>query len=165
MQKSKQEIREAEAKEISVSMKRLVTGYRSLLEAAIESEGLTLAQLRMLNALQEQPETSAADLARTCYITPQSMQAVVTRAEREGWITRSPSPTNRRVLTASLTAKGRKVYERGMELWSEIARQTWDGAKLSELRTLNELLGAAVDRLQPRLDALHGKSASKRKTA
>jgi DNA-binding MarR family transcriptional regulator len=165
MRKSKQEIRDAEAKGIAVSMKRLITGYRSLLEADLEEEGITLAQLRMLNALQEQPETSAADLSRICYITPQSMQAVVQRAEKEGWITRTPSPQNRRVLTASLTAEGRRVLERGMELWSRIARQTWDGAKLSEMEMLNTLLRAAVDRLQPQLDALHGKSAARRKTA
>jgi DNA-binding MarR family transcriptional regulator len=165
MRKSKQEIRDAEAKGIAVNMKRLITGYRSLLEADLEEEGITLAQLRMLNALHEQPETSAADLSRICYITPQSMQAVVQRAEKEAWITRTPSPQNRRVLTVSLTPKGRRVLERGMELWSQIARQTWDGAKLSELETLNALLTAAVDRLQPQLDALHGKSASRRKTA
>ena len=162
MRKSKQEIRDAEAKGIAVSMKRLVTGYRSLLEADLEEEGITLAQLRMLNALQEQPDNSAADLSRICYITPQSMQAVVQRAEKEGWITRTPSPRNRRVLTASLTPKGRRVQERGMELWSQIAHQTWDGAKLSELETLNNLLSAAVDRLQPRLDTLHGKNAARR---
>ena len=165
MQKSKQEIRDAEAKGIAVCMKRLITGYRSLLEADLEEEGITLAQLRMLNALDEQPETSAADLSRICYITPQSMQAVVQRAEKVGWITRTPSPENRRILTASLTAKGRRVHARGMELWSQIACQTWDGARLSELQTLHALLSEAVDRLQPRLDAMHGKSAARRKTA
>ena len=165
MRKSKQEIRDAEAKGIAICMKRLITGYRSLLEADLEEEGITLAQLRMLNALAEQPETSAADLSRICYITPQSMQAVVQHAEKVGWITRAPSPENRRILTASLTGKGRRVQARGMELWSQIARETWDGARLSELQTLNALLSEAVDRLQPRLDAMHGKSAARRKTA
>jgi DNA-binding MarR family transcriptional regulator len=165
MRKSKAEIRDAEAKAIAGSMKRLMTGYRTLLEVELERENITLAQLRMLNALNEEPDHSAAALARTCYITPQSMQAIVTRAEKDGLIRRQPSPTNKRVLTAQLTDEGRRVLERGMGLWSGISRDMWADTKLSELEMLNGFLSQAVDRLQPQLDALHAKSAARRKTA
>jgi DNA-binding MarR family transcriptional regulator len=165
MKRSKAEIRDAEAKAIGGSMKRLVTATRTLLEAELEKEHITLAQLRMLNALNEHPYHSAAELARTCVITPQSMQASVTRAERVGWIRRTPSPQNRRVLTASLTAEGRRVLERGMVLWSAIGSEMWADTTLSEMEAVNALLLRAVDRLQPQLDALHAKSAARRKTA
>ena len=39
-------------------------------------------------------------------MTPQTLQAMLTRAEREGWITRDISEVNHRILTASLTRKG-----------------------------------------------------------
>lgn len=155
MHKSKQEVRSVEQRKLSIGMKRLLTGFRSLLEAALEKEGVTLAQLRMLHALDARADTSAAELARTCYITPQSMQAVVTKAEREGWITRTASPANRRVLTATLTRPGRKVLERGMALSAGIEQVIWAGAKASELRAVNQMLQAAVDRLQESLDARH----------
>jgi DNA-binding MarR family transcriptional regulator len=165
MKRSKAETRDAEAKAIAGSMKRLMTGYRTLLEVELERENITLAQLRMLNALNEEPDHSAAALARTCYITPQSMQAIVTRAEKDGLIRRHPSPANRRVLTAQLTDEGRRVLDRCMGLWSVISRDMWADAKLSDLELLNGMLSQAVDRLQPQLDALHAKSAARRKTA
>jgi DNA-binding MarR family transcriptional regulator len=165
MRKSKAEIRDAEAKAIAGSMKRLMTGYRTLLEVELERENITLAQLRMLNALNEEPDHSAAALARTCYITPQSMQAIVTRAEEDGLIRRHPSPTNKRILTAQLTDEGRRVLDRCMGLWSVMSRDMWADVKLSDLELLNGMLSQAVDRLQPQLDALHAKSAARRKTA
>jgi DNA-binding MarR family transcriptional regulator len=165
MKRSKSEIRDAEAKAIAGNMKRLMTGYRTLLEIELEKENITLAQLRMLHALSDEPDHSAADLARTCFVTPQSMQAIVTRAEKLGWIRRHPSAANRRVLTAQLTAEGRRVLEKGMGFWTEISRDMWSGAKLSELELLNSTLTGAVDRLQLQLDALHARSAARRKTA
>ncbi len=155
MRKSKEEMRNTHQRELSIGMKRLLTGYRTLLQAELEKEGITLAQLRMLNALHERAETSAAELARTCYITPQSMQAVVTRAEREGWITRSASPGNRRILSATLTKSGRVVLERGLALSAGIERQLWGGIKASELRAFNATLAKALVRLQESLDERH----------
>jgi DNA-binding MarR family transcriptional regulator len=165
MQKSKADIRDAKAKAIAGSMKRLMTGYRTLLEVELEKENITLAQLRMLSALNEEPDHSAAGLARTCYVTPQSMQAIVTRAEKDGLVRRQPSVANRRVLTMQLTEEGRRVLEHGMSLWTVISRSMWADSKLAELELLNDMLSAAVDRLQPQLDALHAKSAARRKTA
>jgi DNA-binding MarR family transcriptional regulator len=141
------------------------TAYRTLLEVEMEKENVTLAQLRMLSALSEQPDHSAAELARTCFITPQSMQAIVTRAEKVGWIKRQPSPRNRRVLTAQLTPEGRRVLDKGMGLWAVISRDMWADTKLAEMEAVNAVLSRTVDRLQPQLDALHAKSAARRKTA
>jgi DNA-binding MarR family transcriptional regulator len=165
MRKSKQEIRDAEAKALAGNMKRLMTAYRTLLEVELEKENITLAQLRMLNALNDEPDHSAAGLARTCYVTPQSMQAIVTRAEKDGMVRRQPSSKNRRVLTMQLTAEGRRVLERGMHLWTVISRDMWADSKLSDMELLNSMLSAAVDRLQPQLDLLHARSAARRKTA
>lgn len=167
MQKSKEEIRGARQRELSVGMKRLLKGYRALLETALEAEGITLAQLRMLNALHEHAQTSAAELARTCYITPQSMQAVVTRAEHEGWITRSASPANRRVLSATLTKSGHRVLERGLALSAGIERQIWGSTSSSELRAFNATLGKALVCMQASLDIRHSEQqqVSQGKTA
>ena len=160
MRKSKEENRDEAAKAIALTMKRMMAGMRLLLEAELEADGLTLAQLRMLSELNDTPEISAAALARSCYITPQSMQALVVRAEREGWIVRSPSPANRRILSATLTAKGRTVFEHGKERWNAVARDMWGKTSLKELRTLNSILAPAVNRLQPKLDALHARQAA-----
>ncbi len=153
MRKSDRQDRDAEQRELSLLMKRLITGYKALLETMIEQEGITLAQIRMLNALNERDDVSAAELARICYITPQSMQAVVKRAEAAGWIIRSPSPANRRVLSATLTPTGRRVLLRGLALSEKLERHIWADAKSSELRVMKRSLQTALERLQARTEA------------
>lgn len=167
MQKTKGEKRSDQQRELSVGMKRLLTGYRTLLEAALEGEGITLAQLRMLNALNDRAETSSAELARVCYITPQSMQAVVTRAEREGWITRSASAANRRILSATLTKAGQRRLGKGLELKAEIEQQIWGEVNDPELRAFNSTLGKVLLAVQQRLDVRHAEQqqVSRGKTA
>jgi DNA-binding MarR family transcriptional regulator len=152
MRKENRQGRDAEQRELSLLMKRLLTSYKAQLEMMIEQEGITLAQIRMLNALNERADVSAAELARICYITPQSMQAVVKRAEAAGWITRSPSPANRRVLTATLTPTGRRVLLRGLALSAKLERHIWVDAKSSELRVMKRSLQTALGRLQAQAD-------------
>lgn len=153
MRKTHRKVRDAEQRELSLLMKRLLTGFRALLETAVEQEGITLAQIRMLNALNDRADVSAAELARICFITPQSMQAVVKRAEAAGWITRAPSPANRRVLTATLTRAGRRVLLRGLALSAKIERHIWADAKSSDLRVIKQSLQTALERLQTRADS------------
>ena len=153
MRKGERQDRNAEQRELSLLMKRLLTSYKALLETMIEQEGITLAQIRMLNALKERADVSAADLARICYITPQSMQAVVKRAEAAGWITRAPSQANRRVLTATLTPAGKRVLLRGLALSAKLEKHIWRDAKSSDLRVMKRSLQTALDRLQARADA------------
>ncbi len=148
MRKPKEKIRAAERRESSIGMKRLLIGYRTLMEEALEGEGVTLAQLRMLKTLEEQPDISAAEVARSCYISPQSMQAVVTRAEREGLITRSAAAKNRRVLQATLTAKGRVVLERCSVLAARMEQDIWRDVKRSELQQFNATLAKGLMRLE-----------------
>jgi MarR family transcriptional regulator, organic hydroperoxide resistance regulator len=155
MRKTQGELRAEQVRQLSLGMKRLVTGVRTLLEDALAEEGITLAQLRMLASLRDQPEISAAELARALFITPQSMQAIVTRAEQAGWIVRQPSPANRRILTATLTAKGRRVLERGSALYEVMAGEIWGSASVADLKSMNATLAGAIARLQPKLDALH----------
>ncbi|MGI4757618.1 MAG: MarR family winged helix-turn-helix transcriptional regulator [Janthinobacterium lividum] len=166
MHRTKEEKRSAQQRELSVGMKRLLTGYRTLLEGALEGEDITLAQLRMLNALNDRAETSAAELARTCYITPQSMQAIVTKAERAGWITRSASSSNRRVLSATLTVAGQQVLRRGLSLARDIEQQIWGTSSAKELRAFNATLSKVLLSLQQHLDARHAEQqVSRGKTA
>lgn len=144
MRKTKEEILAAERRESSIGLKRLLIGYRALMETALEGEAVTLAELRMLRALEEHPEISAAELARTCYISPQSMQAVVTRTERAGLITRSAAESNRRVLKATLTANGKTVLERCSVLASRMEADIWRDVKRSELQQFNATLAKGL---------------------
>src|SRR5580698_3220874 len=90
-------------------VKRGLLGFRSLLDEELQPMGITMAQLRLLRAVEDSPGTSGAKLADICSVTPQTGQQLMIRLEANGWITREKNPANERVLLARLTKKGEKV--------------------------------------------------------
>lgn len=144
---TKTELRAKEVRAASENMRRLILGVRSLLEAELRSEGMSLAQLRVLKAVDQNKGVSSAELARACLVTPQSMQSLLTRAVREGWLTRSHTAKNDRILTASLTPLGRDLLRRGMEVLSRTEQRVWNSTRLSDLKELNRLLAGALEQL------------------
>ena len=147
MKRKNADRRKLETRRCSENLRRLLTGFKSLLEHNLREESLTLPQLRLLKAVQQQTGVSSATLARTCMITPQTMQSILTRAEREGWIIRAKSSRNERILTASLTPLGEQVLERGIQMAARIEEQLWKSVSLSDLEELNETLEMGVGRL------------------
>jgi len=147
MKRKNADRRKLETRRCSENVRRLLTGFKSLLEHNLREESLTLPQLRLLKAVQQQTGVSAAALARTCMVTPQTMQSILTRAERERWIIRAKSSRNERILTASLTPLGEAVLERGMQTATRIEEQIWHNVSLTDLEQLNDTLGDGIERL------------------
>jgi DNA-binding MarR family transcriptional regulator len=88
-------------------LEHLVLGAVSEVAAA---HGLTALQFTTLSVLNRHGEPlSSSQLARRSFMTAQSMHDVTRRLEEAGLIKRSPHPSHRRKLPASLTAKGRRV--------------------------------------------------------
>lgn len=132
------------ARELTHATRDLLLAYKSVLEEAVRPHGLTLPQLRMLNAVAAQTESSAAAIARQCHITPQTLQAILTRAVREGWIVRGTSQSNQRILTASLTAKGQRLLDIGQEAAREIEARMWQDTPRKKLEAVIEVLREGV---------------------
>jgi MarR family transcriptional regulator, organic hydroperoxide resistance regulator len=142
----------SEKRRCSENLGRMVKGYRALLEDALRDESLTLPQLKLLKAIKEQTGASAAALARTCHVTPQTMQSILTRAVREQWIVRGKSVDNNRILTASLTALGEEVLERGSQMAARIEEILWRGIGNSTLQQLNQILETGIANLEEELN-------------
>jgi DNA-binding MarR family transcriptional regulator len=106
-------------------MRDLMIAYKAALEECVRPYGLTLPQLRLLHAVAQRADVSSAAIARECHVTPQTLQAMMTRAVREGWIVRERSESNQRILTASLTPKGRRLLDRGERFARKIEERMW----------------------------------------
>ena len=146
------EKRRAEAaRKATKSMRELLQGYRSLMELASRAEALTLPQLRLLHAASGHKDDSAAALARLCQVTPQTLQAMLTRAAREGWVVRGTSDRSQRIITARLTAKGRAVLRRGRAMAQNIEERLWEGVSLTSLNTINSALERGAANLRAEL--------------
>lgn len=90
---------------------RLSRIVRRLLEDTLKPYELTLPEYTILTVLRRRPGLSNAQLARRAYITPQSMQEVLSRLETRGIVVRTQSPDNQRIRTAVLTESGNRLIE------------------------------------------------------
>ena len=134
----------AEARRFSENMRNILIGYREMLEGMLPEHSLTLAQLRLLKAVDEQSQSSSAAIARTCQVTPQTLQAMLIRAVRQGWIVRGHTETNQRIVTARLTQSGKTMLSKGRAAAAIVEARLWKGTPLAELRQLNQQLQRAA---------------------
>jgi DNA-binding MarR family transcriptional regulator len=73
---------------------------------------LTVPQYAVLIVLLQSTQASAAQLARACLVTPQTMATVLTNLEDKGLIERAVSPLHQRVRVIRLTAAGTELVQR-----------------------------------------------------
>ncbi|MGI4827509.1 MAG: MarR family winged helix-turn-helix transcriptional regulator [Janthinobacterium lividum] len=136
--------RQTEARRCTETIRDLLLGYKARMEEELRKSGVTLPQIRMLKAVAQQNEASAASIARLCHITPQTLQSILTRATREGWIVRGSSPSNGRIVTASLTPRGEAILQQGLEAAGRIEAQIWSGIPLASMQAMRATLESGL---------------------
>jgi len=98
----------------------LIKGVQQAIRHRMDDElrqlGLSTSQYAALNALEQSDRLSNADLARACFVTPQTMQQLVKGLEREGWIERCPHPEHGRIIQTRLTVSGKAVLDEAHRL-------------------------------------------------
>ncbi|HEY4008595.1 MAG TPA: MarR family transcriptional regulator [Acidobacteriaceae bacterium] len=139
------------AERMTYAMRDLLLAYKAALEESLRPYGLSLPQLRLLHAVDRKAEVSSAAIARECHVTPQTLQAMMTRAVREGWIRREKAEHNQRILTASLTPRGRRLLDRGEQFARAIEAEMWKDTGVKRLTSVTEILQrgtGAISRLE-----------------
>jgi MarR family transcriptional regulator, organic hydroperoxide resistance regulator len=143
----------AEARLCTEAMRDLFQGFRARFVEELRGTGVTLPQLRMLKIIEQQPEESAAAIARLCHVTPQTLHTMLTRAVREGWIVRGSSDRNHRVVTATLTPAGAAIVRQGMDLRERLEAELWRDVSVEALRSFRQMLESGVANLGRRSEA------------
>src|ERR1700761_84090 len=101
--------RQAETRRASQMMKRMLIHFRGQMDEQLRPQGVTASQLHLLKTIRESPGASGAQLARSCYVTPQSAQTLLKGLESGGWITRKKDRENDRILIVALTPSGEEL--------------------------------------------------------
>lgn len=122
---------------------------RRLRSAPVDGE-LTLPESAALSRLDRGGPTTAAALARTEQITPQSMGVTLAALEARGLIERAPDPEDGRRVILTLTETGRAVLR---DRRSARTRQLAQALAAFTPEELEQLLVAAplIERLAERL--------------
>jgi len=82
---------------------------RAHLDELLRPSAITALQYTALTVLDRRGGLTTAELARSSFVTPQTMGDLVTALERRGLVERRPDPTNRRRLLIALTETGQDV--------------------------------------------------------
>ena len=101
------------SKRVGYLLKRAQHALRLRMDEALRALGVTTPQYAALSALEEGgARLSGAELARRCFVTPQTMNAIIHNLETSGLMARAGSSTHGRIINVSLTALGKKVVLR-----------------------------------------------------
>ncbi len=128
-------------------MKRILIQFRARLDDQLRPQGLTTAQMQVLFTVRTLPGSSGAQIARACYITPQTTQMLLKHLEKSGFIVRGKDPVNDRILTARITATGEELAEAVEKKSRALQQELWQGITDSELGSLNTLLERCLGNL------------------
>jgi DNA-binding MarR family transcriptional regulator len=139
--------RQAETRRAAQMMKRILIHFRSQMDEQLRPQGVTTAQLQVLKVIRDEP-ASGAQLARSCYVTPQSAQALLKGLEDGGWITRNKDRVNDRILIAQLTPRGVKLLESAEKLVRVIEKKLWHEVSLEAVEALNGVLEHCLRNLE-----------------
>jgi DNA-binding MarR family transcriptional regulator len=128
-------------------VKRLESAVRRNLDLELGSHGMTTPQYAALSILRTQPGLSSAQLARRAFVTPQSMQVMVTAFVRDALVERRADPDNQRILRNHLTRDGELLLRRADEAAAAIEQQMLGGLDGEQTALLRELMTACIENL------------------
>jgi MarR family transcriptional regulator, organic hydroperoxide resistance regulator len=144
--------RQAETRRAAQMMKRILIHFRSQMDEKLRPQGVTTAQLQVLKVIRDEPGGSGAQLARACYVTPQSAQALLKSLEDGGWITRTKNRGNDRILAVRLTSDGKKLLLTAEKAAKVIEGKLWQDVAESSIKALNGVLEQCLTNLEPEPD-------------
>ena len=118
-------------------VKQVELAVRSHLDNLLRPVGLTALQYTALTVLERHPDLSTAQLARSSFVTAQSMADMITALEGRRLIERHRDQADRRRLVVALTAAGRELLDDYQDQVAALEKRMLaglNGGEISQLR-------------------------------
>jgi DNA-binding MarR family transcriptional regulator len=133
---------------IGYLVKRVQQGLRRQCDAALKATGISMAQYATLRALDEHPEASAAELARLCFVTRQSLQDVLTGLRAAGLIENADAEPRGRAQSLALTRQGSRRLQAAHEAVFAVEAVMLQGISAEDRRSVAEALLRCADNIE-----------------
>ena len=133
--------------DIGYMVKSLQQGLRAAVSRQLRALDLTMADFTALSVMSNAPGLSNAELAKLCFVTPQTMHQVVARLEERNLIRRQSGGTRKDGLKASLTPEGKRMLRRCMAINERVHATMLAGLTDADQERLGNLLQHCLDRL------------------
>lgn len=127
---------------LSLASRSVIAAYRPVLEPL----GLTHPQYLVMLTLWEHEPLSIKELSALLHLDPGTLSPLVKRIETLGYVQRSRSTADERILQISLTEEGRAARELALKIPQEMMRRLdMDVGELTALhRAMNKVITAAL---------------------
>lgn len=132
---------------LSVASRNVIAVYRPLLAPL----GLTHPQYLVMLALWERSPRSVKDLCAALQADPATLSPLLKRLESIGYLDRSRSAEDERLLTVELTGTGRELREEAEKIPYRVVELL--GMQVRELEQLNAALSQVITATRRVLDA------------
>lgn len=139
---------------IGFLLKALQHSLRQAMDESLRRQGIDLsfAHFATLFGVGCEPGINGAVLARRAMVSPQTMNAVLRRLERDGQIERRRNPDNRRADSWHLTAAGEAQLDRARAVGDEVFTRMLSALGANDSRKLLEYLRRCVKALEGSTD-------------
>jgi DNA-binding MarR family transcriptional regulator len=133
---------------VGYHLKRAQQALRTAMDEGLRAHGLTTPQYAALTHLEADQPLSGAELARRCFVTAQTMNAILVGLERARLVERAAHAKHGRVIEARLTKLGRAKVQGGHRTVFWIEERMLSKITPAGRRRLNETLRRLVENLR-----------------
>ena len=135
----------SDGRELPRLLRAAYFGMHRVSDAHFSRSGVTADQFVVLACLAEQDAVTQQELARRASSDPSTIRAMLVLLEGRGLVTRERHRDDSRARVVSLTAKGRRLFERLWKTSEPIRVQMLSGFSADEARLLVGCLRRLID--------------------
>ncbi len=132
---------------LSYMLKKTQHMLRMRMDEALRSLDLTTPQYSVLAQLELNPGISNAALARSSFITAQTMHGIVSNLEKNNLIKRKSDPQHGRILCAVLTTHGADLVQQAHTIIRKVETRMTASMTADHQNLLEKMLTACFDNL------------------
>lgn len=136
---------------ISEGIFRAARAHRAVASNLLRETGLYAGQEVLMLQLWERGEQRQADLIKALGLDPSTVTRMVQRLEQSGFVTRRPSPFDRRTVMVSATRAGHALRGRVEQAWSMLEVLTTEGLSDQDRGALRLILRRIEENLASHL--------------
>jgi MarR family transcriptional regulator for hemolysin len=117
-----------------------IRAFESAFNHELQGSGVTFRQAQVLSRLSAHGDLSQTELAEKMQIEPSTLVRILDRMEKNGWIARHDSPTDRRKKVIRATAKVQPEWAHIQASKARVEQRAVRGLSPQQIETLQETL-------------------------
>ena len=125
---------------LSTRLSEIIKLYTQRSRMIMQRIGLFHSQAPLIFYLMANPTSNQREIAHKLHVTPATINVMVKRMEKNGWLTREADPQDGRVTLISLSDKGQEIVKEVNKGMNQVETELTEGMSDAERNMLDALL-------------------------